>query len=199
MKHTEIEAIFTAKVTEYIANGYTINLSTMSGSEGEIGKVDLRKGEEVIRILLEDKREYDREARLERNMVVLTVGRNTQQIIKNRPFDTMGTCIWNNRLEVIEQMNFYQINNRRDFFTDDREAYDAMLRKQYDRCEARGGYVRKVDRQLPDYARKIAKKYIKRTTHKDRVSGKNIKVFKPEAKGRLVYDVEYFGQTYRIH
>ena len=199
MKHTEIEAIFTAKVTEYIQKGYIFNLTTMSGSQGEIGSVDLRKGDEVLRILLESKREYDHEARLDREMVVLTVGRWNEFVSDDRPFESMGTNIWNNRLEVIEQRTFYQINRRKDFYTEDQEAFDAMLRKQYSRYDARGGYVRRDERQLPDWAKKIAKRYIKRTTGKDRVSGKNIKVFKSEAKGRLVYDVEYFGQTYRIH
>ena len=199
MKHTEIEAIFTAKVTEYIQKGYIFNLTTMSGSQGEIGSVDLRNENEVIRILLENKREYDREARLEREMVVLTVGRWNGTIEDGRPFDSMGATIWNSRLEVVEQRMFYQINRRSDFYTEDKEAYDAMLRKQNDRCEARGGYIRRDDRQLPDWAKKIAKRYIKRVTGKDRVSGKNIKVFKSEAKGRLVYNVNYFGQSYRIH
>ena len=199
MKHTDIEAIFTAKVTEYIQKGYVINLTTMNGSQGEIGSVDLRKGDEVLRILLESKREYDREARLDRQMVVLTVGRWNEAIPDDRPFETMGATIWNNRLEAVEQRTFYQIDRRSDFYTEDKEAYDAMLRKQYDRCEARGGYIRRDDRQLPDWAKKIAKRYIKRVTGKDRVSGKNIKVFKSEAKGRLVYNVNYFGQSYRIH
>lgn len=199
MKHTEIEAIFTAKVTEYIQKGYTFNLTTMSGSQGEIGSVDLRKGDEVLRILLENKRKYDHEARLDREMVVLTVGRWNEAIPDDRPFDSMGATIWNSRLEVIEQRSFYQISRRKDFYIEDKEAYDAMLRKQYNRCVARGGYVMRDDRQLPDWSKKIAKRFIKRTTGKDRISGKNIKVFKSEAKGRLVYNINYFGQSYVIH
>ena len=199
MKHTEIEAIFTAKVAEYIQQGYILNLTTMSGSQGEIGSVDLRKGGEVLRILLESKREYDRETHLEREMVVLTVGRWNEFVPDDAPFESMGATIWNNRLETIEQRRFYQINRRRDFYTEDIEAYDEMLRKQYDRCVARGGYIRLEDRQLPDYARKIAKRYIKRVTGKDRVSGKNIKVYKSEIRGRVAYNINYFGQTYCIH
>ena len=200
MKHTDIEAIFTAKVNEYIQKGYTFNTTTMAGSQGEIAKVDLRKGDEVIRVLLQNNREYDRDVHLAREMVILTVGRSIENVIRDdRPFDTMGSTFWNNRMEIIEQRRFYQISNRSNYFIEDVEAYDAMLRKQNKRCLARGGYVPRAERQLPDYANKIAKKYIKRTTGKDRVSGKNIKVFKEEAKGRLVYEVEYFGQTYRIH
>ena len=43
---------------------------------------------------------------------------------------------------------------------------DEMVRKQYKRCIARGGYVSRDERQLPDWAKKIAKRYIKRTTGK---------------------------------
>lgn len=200
MKHTEIEAIFTAKVAEYIQQGYTFSTTTMAGSQGEIAKVDLRKGDEVIRVLLENKHEYDRGTHMQRDMVVLTIGRSIENVIRDdRPFDTMGPTFWNKNMDIIEQRQFYQISNRDNYFIDDVEAYDEMLRKQNKRCLARGGYVPRAERQLPDYASKIAKRYIKRITGKDRVSGKNIKVFKGEAKGRLVYEVEYFGQTYRIH
>ena len=36
-----ISAIATAKVAEYIADGYILNTGTMSGSQGDILKVDL--------------------------------------------------------------------------------------------------------------------------------------------------------------
>ena len=36
MKYADINAIFTAKVAEYIGNGYVINSASMSGHQGEI-------------------------------------------------------------------------------------------------------------------------------------------------------------------
>ena len=52
MKSTEINAIYAAKVAEFLSAGYTINTNSMNGSQGEIAKIDFRKGYEVIRVLL---------------------------------------------------------------------------------------------------------------------------------------------------
>ena len=38
MKMNELNAIFTNLVAEYIIAGYNINVDTMGGSQGEIGK-----------------------------------------------------------------------------------------------------------------------------------------------------------------
>ena len=52
MKSAEINAIYAAKAAEYLAAGYTINTNSMNGSQGEIAKIDFRKGDEVIRLML---------------------------------------------------------------------------------------------------------------------------------------------------
>ena len=54
MNQNDINRMFTEKVTELIAQGYQINPATMSGSQGEYAHVDLRKGTEIIRVLLDD-------------------------------------------------------------------------------------------------------------------------------------------------
>lgn len=43
----DIEALFTRKVAEYLADGYIFNTKTMSGSQ-----VDLKKGKSFVRISL---------------------------------------------------------------------------------------------------------------------------------------------------
>lgn len=53
MKRTELDVIFTNKVNEYLARGYVFNTNTMSGSQGEIAHVDLRKGDEILRIVMD--------------------------------------------------------------------------------------------------------------------------------------------------
>lgn len=50
MKYIDINQKFTAKVAEYIAKGYTINIATMSGSQGEVAHVDLTDGKQVVRV-----------------------------------------------------------------------------------------------------------------------------------------------------
>ena len=127
MKFAEINAIFTAKVAEYIAQGYTINTNTMAGHQGEIGKVDLRKGEKVIRVLLDTEHCHFREA------VVLIVGRNTDEHIAKSTERSWNETIWNNRLEIIEKRTFWQMqkNYREvDYYLEDKEGLEAIERSR---------------------------------------------------------------------
>ena len=48
MKYADINKKYTATVAEYLANGYTINTRTMSGSQGDYAHIDLTDGTEVI-------------------------------------------------------------------------------------------------------------------------------------------------------
>lgn len=52
MKYIDINKRFTEIVSEYIAAGYTLNTASMNGSEGEISKVDLTDGKEILRVLV---------------------------------------------------------------------------------------------------------------------------------------------------
>ena len=125
MKFAEINAIFTSKVAEYIAQGYTINTNTMAGHQGEIGKVDLRKGEEVIRVLL------DTEHRNLRDAVILIVGRNTDESIAKSTERNSWDTIWNNQLEIIEKRTFWQMEKDYrgvDYYLEDKEGLEAIER-----------------------------------------------------------------------
>jgi len=108
MKSTEINAIYAAKVAEYLAAGYTINTNSMNGSQGEIAKIDFRKGDEVVRILLHKETIWGEHFHTN-DAVVLTIGRCTEeQVINTRGF-SRDAIIWNNRLEVIEERTFLQM------------------------------------------------------------------------------------------
>ncbi|MBR3239179.1 MAG: hypothetical protein IKF99_12145 [Oscillospiraceae bacterium] len=197
MKHTEIEAIMTAKVNEFITKGYTINATTMSGSQGEIAKIDFRKGDEVYRVLLEQTTEYNDHGT--RDVAILTVGRSTENVIRDdRPFDSMGPTFWNNRMEIIEQRKFYQVDRRSDYYIEDVEEYDEMVQKRYERYRNHDDY--RPRKELPEAARMIAKQFIKRTTGKARVNSKEIKVYKgARYRGENIhYYAEYRGKTYKI-
>lgn len=199
MKKKDIEAIFSQKVAEYLANGYTINTTTMSGHQGEIAKIDVRKGDEIVRILLESTSEYAREFHARRELVILTVGRNTDpQVLKdnNNPFDTFCRTLWNDKIEPIEQRRFYQINSRADFFTENVEAYDAMLKKQISRYQNSDEPVKK---QLHGLAEQIGQRFIRRKLGKTRVSIADIRVFNNTYDGRAHYSVEWHGHSYGIH
>ena len=98
MLFKEIEAIFTQKVNELIQKGYTFNCNTMSGHQGEIAKVDLRKGGDIIRVLMCT--EYSRTA----DMLSVIVGRASK--VSNRRYET----IWNGNLEIVEKLKFYKVS-----------------------------------------------------------------------------------------
>ncbi len=135
MKFAEINEMFSAKVAEYLTNGYVMHPYTMAGHQGEIAKVDMCNGHEVIRVWL-DKVHAD--TFHFRHGVRLTVGRCTdERLIKERGYlweDTM----WCDRMEVVEQKVFWQMNGKdwreTDWYIEGEDGIAAM-KKTDDRCE----------------------------------------------------------------
>lgn len=127
MKFAEINAIYTAKVAEFIAAGYQINTNTMNGSQGEIAKVDLRKGDEVIRVLLDTEHHHFRET------VILVVGRNTDESIAKSTERSGWNTIWNQHLEIIEKRTFWQMQKdyrEIDYYLEGEEGQEAIERSR---------------------------------------------------------------------
>jgi len=113
MKSAEINAIYSAKVAEFLTAGYQINTTSMDGSQGEIAKIDFRKGTEVIRIMLTKETIWGENFHTA-DAVVLTIGRCTDERVINAKGFNRDTIIWNNRLEVIEKRIFFRIGANRD-------------------------------------------------------------------------------------
>ena len=108
MKKQAIREAFTQKVAELLAQGYTLFPDTMSGHQGEIAKVDLSNGSEILRVLLTRDRRYDRDENgYWGDTVVLMVGKAGDD---TRILPGWGdSTIWNNRLEVRSQMEWADI------------------------------------------------------------------------------------------
>lgn len=187
MRHEEIEKIFTDKVLEYIAKGYVMNLGTMSGSQGEIGKVDLRKGDDVIRILLCSDRKwgrYDENKFYECGSVDLIVGRNTDELRRGGdPFDSFNT-IWNNHLEIIEKRVFYKIKYDCDYFIEDLEEIKRMCEVRYSRWERRDSGEWDVENQ--EKARSIVLPFVNRQSGCKGKKVSDIEAVKKAANGYVV-------------
>ena len=110
MKKQAIREAFTQKVSELLAQGYTLFPDTMSGHQGEIAKVDLSNGSEILRVLLTCDRRYDRdEDGYWGDTVVLTVGKASADT-RIYPGWSDGT-IWNNRLEVRSQIEWADVGD----------------------------------------------------------------------------------------
>ena len=151
MNQNDINRIFTEKVTELIGQGYQINPATMSGSQGEYGHVDLRKGTDIIRVLLDDGSDYEEGV----DFMRLAVGRCTDQI-RMGTFDRLGNTIWNNRLEILFEIKFAKIAE--DYFTD-METGVQMRRKRYLRWKQKD---RRARRDLPDSFKSAALRYVQK-------------------------------------
>ena len=93
MKSTEINAIYAAKVAEFLTAGYTINTNSMNGSQGEIAKIDFRKGNEVIRVLLNSETIWGEHFRTA-DAIVLTVGRCTDERVISAQGFGRDAIIW---------------------------------------------------------------------------------------------------------
>ena len=133
MKFAEVNARFTNKVAEYIAKGYVINTATMNGSQGEIAKVDLTNGKEIIRVNLETV--HGHEDALEEldgkdfwyDGVKLTVGRATDDL-KPNVSDTWQT-FWSNRIEVLCEEVYYRAGWNDEVLITREEAIEAWKKR----------------------------------------------------------------------
>lgn len=110
MKYADINEKFTKTVMEYVKNGYMINTGSMNGTQGEIAKVDLTNGTDIVRVMLDEG--FDEKSFKEYK--VLIVGRIDGKGIANVP---KRNTIWNGDLEIISEERFYEATfNRKDKF-----------------------------------------------------------------------------------
>lgn len=151
MNQNDVNRAFTEKVTELLSRGYQIYPGTMGGSQGEIAHIDLYKGEEIIRVLLDHSAGHGERP----DGVRLIVGRNTDRIRMNC-FDKLGNTIWNNHLEILSEIEFCQIGEN--YYTD-AETGRAIQKKRDDRQRTRREPIR---RDLPDAFKCAALKYVQR-------------------------------------
>ena len=151
MNQNDINRAFTEKVTELLSRGYQIYPGTMGGSQGEIAHIDLCKGNEIIRVLLDHSAGHGEKP----DGVRLIVGRNTDRIRMNC-FDKLGNTIWNNRLEILSEIEFCQIGEN--YYTD-AETGRAIQKK---RDARRSAHRESIRRDLPDAFKCAALKYVQR-------------------------------------
>lgn len=189
MKFAEINAIYTKTVTEWLNKGYTINTDTMSGSQGEVAKIDLTDGKEIIRIML---------ARFSEGFIArgveVVVGRAHEDNVKPNTYDGWST-IWTNHLEILSEQRFYQISERRNgekiygTMAEAEAAYEIQRQRRIAR-ECEPGSVYSTEK-----AKEIARRFISRKTGRVRIKNEDISI----NKNRGVYRVYYRGEPYRLH
>ena len=195
MNQNDINRIFTEKVTELLGRGYQIYPGTMGGSQGEIANVDLYKGDEIIRVLLDHSAGHGEKP----DGVCLIVGRNTDRIRMNC-FDKLGNTIWNNHLEILSEIEFCQIGEN--FYTD-AETGKAIQKKRDARRRARRESIR---RDLSDAFKCAALKYVQhqprmkscRLSDITRVTRVNRSNWNEVTPALYCYEIEARGKTFRL-
>ena len=132
MRFAEINRKYTEKVAEYIGAGWMINTGTMSGSQGEVAKVDLTDGNRIVRVMM------NKVSNNYRYGFKISVGYAKPKSIPNS-FDTWQT-IWDGELDIVSQEVFYQpnMNNNVDWFVTEEESI-ACTEKMWNRHFIRYG------------------------------------------------------------
>lgn len=188
MKRTDIDKRFTQEVVSYIALGYTIHTGSMNGSQGETAKVDLVKGNDRIRIYLDD---YGSDYDLGYNVTTLVVGRV--------PEEDWERTVWNNHLEVIYTEKWYQLGHRKDYYVTRKEA-EAAREKRDSRWETyrRDRFYNKSV-NLTQYA-PVVVDFVRRQKNCKRVKlGDISKVYKESRDGKkYTYYVVAKNHTFKL-
>lgn len=190
MKYIDINRKFTAAVSSYMMQGYTLNSSTMGGSQGEVAHIDLTNGIEIIRVLLKGFSDYTE--MVTDGGIELIVGRVKDDIKPNQ--EDRWSTVWNERLEVISSKKFYRLNNRaQDGFYGTEEEANAAEEKRFDRYKSRRSNDSAVD--VTTKAAPMVKKYIHEKFGVRRVKMDDIKVVKHGGR----YTVTYHKHAAQLH
>lgn len=192
MKFKEINQKFTAKVAEYIAEGWYFNAGTMNGSQGEVAKVDLTDGNRVLRIMIAKEHGY---GDFWYDGYALVVG-FAEDKIKANDSDTWQT-VWNNRLEVIFKETYYRagVDGRADWYVTEDEAranYEKMVARHKNRVEV------DKDTDLGEAGAKIVLPFVKKQYRCGRAKVADIKVVKKVCDGENRWYVSYKNHTWTL-
>lgn len=179
----DINRRYTDIVNDYIQSGYDINTSTMSGSQGEIAKIDLTNGTEIVRILIDDETDYHN---LASRYTEIIVGRVTDDIApddKNSP-----RTVWNNHLEIISEERFYQITeswSKTVYYGTKEEAEEAANLRRF-RSDAR--YISSQEQDITEKAFTIAKRVIARKLGCTRIINNRVSIVHYDNKYAVRYN-----------
>lgn len=131
----EIRAAYTAKVNEYLSKGMEISMRTMSGSQGELCKVDLTDGQSIYRIRLDrDYGHFNEDFFYGRYEAVVLIVEKFEESGRD-VFDNWDT-LWNGKGEQIELVTYYSVDDK-NIFTDSLEELRRIMKIRDNRRAAR--------------------------------------------------------------
>ena len=196
----DINKFFTSCLRVYLLAGYTINAGTMSGTQGELAKVDLTDGKEIVRAYIGKFHEYDKEnISKSYDGLEIVVGRLKEKDIREYMKEFGCPTIWNKELEVITRYRAYSVGmcwaQGRAWYSVNRDDVDRAREKRTGRFMWAGfgesGYRLNLTPQMVERLKDKARKEF----GVKKVSGDCITVYK-DTTG---YVMEYKEHVYRFH
>lgn len=189
MKYEAINKKFSDKVLEYLMNGYVINSHSMSGHQGEVCKVDLVKGDELIRIWIEE--EFSRFRDLWRGSTMyIRVGK--WKFLA--PHSYSGVTVWFKDLEVIEEIKYYKVSDN--WYLDSFGEAMVIQGKKEERYKNRSRSIHRERQFFGEEVRRLAADYLRRKANYKRVLSSNITVYRNLRLNK--YIIEYNGKVYEL-
>ena len=138
MNYTDLNKIFTETVNNYLNNGFTIFCNTMSGSQGEIAKVDLTNGTELYRVILEEIYSSWEVGLANRYSIKVGKYHSSLDNISNHRLEDFNYIIWNDQLEVVSERKFVLLkgNRIRQYYLEEgSEEYVKAIEKHQNRID----------------------------------------------------------------
>ena len=179
MKMRDIKAAATKIVSTYIGWGYFLSES-MRGHQGEILKVDLTNGQEIIRVLIyEEPHHFDR---LDQVMI------EVRRYVFGKDINSEKSSVWSNEGELIAEYVYYKLARyyEGDWYTSDKDEADSVLATKKERRELRFSSS-KTGVYTDDVRKAVALGFVRKQTR---------------CKTKKTSDIESvskYGNTYRIN
>ncbi len=188
MTYADINKRFSEIVAEYLNKGYTFNTATMGGSQGEIAKVDLTDGTDIIRISIESFSNWEEDV----EGLEIIIGRDTKGGVKPNGSNRYYNTIWVSNLEIIHTERFYRINHHVEFFGTEDEAKKASEVRR-NRWRYQSGTSKGY--QPSAKALEIAKRIVRNKLGYSRIKSSDVNISKYDDG----YIVSYRNHSYKLH
>lgn len=168
MKYKSIDARMTEIVADFIRNGWLLNTNSFSGHQGEVAKVDLTNGTDVVRIVLDafsqfSDGESDNITEYYISGYRITIGYGDKRDCFH-PHDPLGySPLWTVHLQNSVSECFYCLGatyRSVNWFTTNKEEAIEAYRLRFKRYANKGSLP--PHHELPDAARKVALRILRR-------------------------------------
>lgn len=167
MKYKSIDARMTEIVAGFIQNGWLLSTNSFSGHQGEVAKVDLTNGTDVVRIVLDSFSQFsggdaDNITEYYISGYQITIGYGNKLDCFHPHDPSWHSPMWTVHLQNAVSERFYCLGETYrgvDWFTTNKEEAIRAYRLRSKRYASKGS---SPHHELPDAARKVALRILRR-------------------------------------